>query len=130
MNRGCLKLIIVFSTIVFILSSYYYLIVLPRLRHEILLNSLETIRDSIEAYNNDYPKSPLHENSALSTSKLLGNNGRRKVYLNANDAIIKSGIIYDYWDNPIQITKTGEKLTVFSYGKNNKPNDEDDIMPP
>ena len=130
MNRGCLKLIIVFSTIVFILSSYYYLIVLPRLRHEILLNSLETIRDSIEAYNNDYPKSPLHENSALSTSKLLGNNGRRKVYLNANDAIIKGGIIYDYWDNPIQITKAGEILTVFSYGKNNKPNDEDDIMPP
>ena len=130
MNRGCLKLIIVFSTIVFILSSYYYLIVLPRLRHEILLNSLETIRDSIESYNKDYPKSPLHENSALSTSRLLGNNGRRKVYLNANDAIIKGGIIYDYWDNPIQITKTEEKLTVFSYGKNNKPNDEDDIMPP
>ena len=130
MSRGCLKLTIVFSTIIFIFSSFYYLIALPRLRHEILLNSLETIRDSIESYNKDYPKSPLYENSALSTSRLLGNNGRRKVYLTAKDAIIKGGIIYDYWDNPIQITKAGKKLTVFSYGKNNKPNDEDDIIAP
>jgi hypothetical protein len=128
MNRGCTKFVVFISAIIFILSTFYYLNFLPKLRNKILLDSLERIKVSVKEYNNDYPNNQLYENSIESSSKLLGNNGRKKMYLSINEVIINNGIISDYWNNPIQIKVSEKNIKVFSIGKNSIPNDQDDII--
>ena len=128
MNRGCTKFVVFISAIIFILSTFYYLNFLPKLRNEILLDSLERIKVSVKEYNNDYPNNKLFENSIESSSKLLGNNGRKKMYLSKNEVIINNGIISDYWNNPIQIKVSEKNIKVFSIGKNSISNDQDDII--
>ena len=128
MNRGCIKLAVFVSAIIFILSTVYYLNFLPKLRNKILLNSLERIKVSVKEYNNDYPNNQLHENSIDATSRLLGNNGRKKMYLSVDEVIINNGIISDYWNNPIQIKISEKNIKVFSIGRNNIANDQDDII--
>ena len=128
MNRGCIKLAVFVSAIIFILSTFYYLNLLPKLRNKILLNSLERIKVSVKEYNNDYPNKQLHENSIDATSRLLGNNGRKKMYLSVDEVIINNGIISDYWNNPIQIKISEKNIKVFSIGRNNIANDQDDII--
>ena len=128
MNRGCIKFIVFVSAITFILSTFYYLNFLPKLRNKILLNSLEIIKVSVKEYNDDYPNNQLHGNSIDSTSKLLGENGRKKMYLSVDEVIINNGIISDYWNNPIQIKISEKNIKVFSIGRNNIANDQDDII--
>jgi hypothetical protein len=128
MNRGCTKFVVFISAIIFILSTFYYLNFLPKLRNKILLDTLERIKVSVKEYNNDYPNDQLYENSIYSSSKLLGNNGRKKMYLSINEVIINNGIISDYWNNPIQIKVSEKNIRVFSIGKNSIPNDQDDII--
>ena len=128
MNRGCIKLAVFVSAIIFILSTFYYLNFLPKLRNKILLNSLERIKVSVKEYNSDYPNNQLHENSIDATSRLLGDNGRKKMYLSLDEVIINNGIISDYWNNPIQIKISEKNIKVFSIGRNNIANDQDDII--
>ena len=128
MNRGCIKLAVFVSAIIFILSTFYYLNFLPKLRNKILLNSLERIKVSVKEYNKDHPNTQLHENSIDATSRLLGNNGRKKMYLSVDEVIINNGIISDYWNNPIQIKISEKNIKVFSIGRNNIANDQDDII--
>tara|TARA_B100001057_G_scaffold113312_1_gene111628 strand:+ start:188 stop:583 length:396 start_codon:yes stop_codon:yes gene_type:complete len=128
MNRGCIKLTVFVSAIIFILSTFYYLKFLPELRNKILLNSLERIKVSVKEYNDDYPNNQLNENSIDATSKLLGINGRKKMYLSVDEVIINNGIISDYWNNPIQIKISEKNIKVFSIGRNNIANDQDDII--
>ena len=128
MNRGCIKLAVFVSAIIFILSTFYYLNFLPKLRNKILLNSLERIKVSVKEYNNDYPNKQLHENSIDATSRLLGNNGRKKMYLSVDEVIINNEIISDYWNNPIRIKISEKNIKVFSIGRNNIANDQDDII--
>ena len=128
MNRGCIKLAVFVSAIIFILSTFYYLNFLPKLRNKILLNSLERIKISVKEYNDDYPNNQLNENSIDATSKLLGINGRKKMYLSVDEVIINNGIISDYWNNPIQIKISEKNIKVFSIGRNNIANDQDDII--
>ena len=128
MNRGCMKLAVFVSAFIFILSTFYYLNFLPKLRNKILLNSLERIKVSVKEYNNDYPNNQLHKNSIDATSRLLGNNGRKKMYLSVDEVIINNGIISDYWNNPIQIKISEKNIKVFSIGRNNIANDQDDII--
>ena len=128
MNRGCIKLAVFVSAIIFILSTFYYLNFLPKLRNKILLNSLERIKVSVKEYNKDHPNNQLYENSIDATSRLLGNNGRKKMYLSVDEVIINNGIISDYWNNPIQIKISEKNIKVFSIGRNNIANDQDDII--
>lgn len=127
MNRGCLKTIVIFSSILFLLTFTFYLAIWPQLKIKIIKNSLIAVRAALESYNNDYPNNPISENNPESTSKLLGKNGRNKKYLSSRDTIIKKGILVDYWDSPLIYKYSSKEIEVFSSGKNKKPDDLDDI---
>ena len=127
MNRGCLKTIVVFSSILFLLTFIFYLAIWPQLKIKIIKSSLIAVRAALESYNNDYPINPIIENNPESTSKLLGRNGRKKKYLSPKNTIIKKGILVDYWDTPLIYKYSSKEIEVFSSGKNKKPDDFDDI---
>ena len=128
MNRSCLKTIVICSSILFLLSSTFYLAIWPQLKIKIIKNSLTSVSLALESYNNDYPNDLISENNFESTSKLLGNNGRNKKYLSSRDTIIKKGILVDYWDSPLIYQSSSKTIEVFSSGKNKTPNDSDDIQ--
>ena len=128
MNRSCLKTIVICSSIVFLLSSTFYLAIWPQLKIKILKNSLTSVSLALESYNNDYPNHLISENNFESTSKLLGKNGRNKKYLSSRDTIIKKSILVDYWDSPLIYQSSSKAIEVFSSGKNKIPNDSDDIQ--
>ena len=128
MNRSCLKTIVICSSILFLLSSTFYLAIWPQLKIKIIKNSLTTVSLALESYNNDYPNHLISENNFESTSKLLGKNGRNKKYLSSRDTIIKKGILVDYWDSPLIYQSSSKTIEVFSSGKNKIPNDSDDIQ--
>ena len=127
MNRGCLRVVVIFSSILFLLTFIFYLAIWPQLKIKIIKSSLIAVRAALESYNNDYPNNPIIENNPESTSKLLGKNGRKKNYLSPKNTIIKKGILVDYWDTPLIYKYSSNKLEVFSSGKNKKPDDLDDI---
>ena len=128
MNRSCLKTIVICSSILFLLSSTFYLAIWPQLKIKIIKNSLTSVSLALESYNNDYPNDLISENNVESTSKLLGKNGRNKKYLSSRDNIIKKGILVDYWDSPLIYQSSSKTIEVFSSGKNKIPNDSDDIQ--
>ena len=128
MNRSCLKTIVICSSILFLLSSTFYLAIWPQLKIKIIKNSLSSVSLALESYNNDYPNDLISENNVESTSKLLGKNGRNKKYLSSRDTIIKKGILVDYWDSPLIYQSSSKTIEVFSSGKNKIPNDSDDIQ--
>ena len=128
MNRSCLKTIVICSSILFLLSSTFYLAIWPQLKINIIKNSLTSVSLALESYNNDYPNHLISENNFESTSKLLGKNGRNKKYLSSRDTIIKKGILVDYWDSPLIYQSSSKTIEVFSSGKNKIPNDSDDIQ--
>ena len=128
MNRSCLKTIVICSSILFLLSSTFYLAIWPQLKIKIIKNSLISVSLALESYNNDYPNDLISENNVESTSKLLGKNGRNKKYLSSRDTIIKKGILVDYWDSPLIYQSSSKTIEVFSSGKNKIPNDSDDIQ--
>ena len=128
MNRSCLKTIVICSSILFLLSSTFYLAIWPQLKIKIIKNSLTSVSLALESYNNDYPNHLISENNFESTSKLLGKNGRNKKYLSSRDTIIKKGILVDYWDSPLIYKSSSKTIEVFSSGKNKIPNDSDDIQ--
>ena len=127
MNRGCLRVVVIFSSILFLLTFIFYLAIWPQLKIKIIKNSLIAVRAALESYNNDYPINPIIENNPESTSKLLGRNGRKKKYLSPKNTIIKKGILVDYWDTPLIYKYSSNEIEVFSSGKNKKPDDLDDI---
>ena len=127
MNRGCLKVVVIFSSILFLLTFIFYLAIWPQLKIKIIKSSLIAVRAALESYNNDYPINPIIENNPESTSKLLGRNGRKKKYLSPKNTIIKKGILVDYWDTPLIYKYSSNEIEVFSSGKNKKPDDLDDI---
>ena len=127
MNRGCLKTIVITSSLLFFLSSAFYLAIWPKLKIKIIKNSLISISSALENYNNDYPGHIITQNNPESTSKLLGENGRNKKYLSPRDAIIKNGILVDYWNTPLIYRFSSKRIEVFSSGKNKTTDDFDDI---
>ena len=127
MNRGCLRVVVIFSSILFLITFTFYLAIWPQLKIKIIKNSLIAARAALESYNNDYPNNPIIENNPESTSKLLGKNGREKNYLSPKNTIIKKGILVDYWDTPLIYKYSSKEIEVFSSGKNKKPDDFDDI---
>ena len=127
MNRGCLRVVVIFSSILFLLTYIFYLAIWPQLKIKIIKSSLIAVRAALESYNNDYPINPIIENNPESTSKLLGRNGRKKKYLSPKNTIIKKGILVDYWDTPLIYKYSSNEIEVFSSGKNKKPDDLDDI---
>ena len=127
MNRGCLRVIVIFSSILFLITLTFYLAIWPQLKIKIIKNSLIAVRAALKSYNNDYPTNPIIENNPESTSKLLGKNGRKKNYLSPKNTIIKKGILVDYWDTPLIYKYSSKEIEVFSSGKNKKPDDFDDI---
>ena len=127
MNRGCLRVVVIFSSILFFITFTFYLAIWPQLKIKIIKNSLIAVRAALESYNNDYPINPIIENNPESTSKLLGKNGRKKNYLSPKNTIIKKGILVDYWDTPLIYKYSSKEIEVFSSGKNKKPDDFDDI---
>ena len=127
MNRGCLRVVVIFSSILFLITFTFYLAIWPQLKIKIIKNSLIAARAALESYNNDYPNNPIIENNPESTSKLLGKNGRKKNYLSPKNTIIKKGILVDYWDTPLIYKYSSKEIKVFSSGKNKKPDDLDDI---
>lgn len=127
MNRGCLRVVVIFSSILFLITFTFYLAIWPQLKIKIIKNSLISARAALESYNNDYPNNPIIENNPESTSKLLGKNGRKKNYLSSKNTIIKKGILVDYWDTPLIYKYSSKEIEVFSSGKNKKPDDFDDI---
>ena len=127
MNRGCLRVVVIFSSILFLLTFIFYLAIWPQLKIKIIKSSLIAVRAALESYNNDYPINPIIENNPESTSKLLGKNGRKKNYLSPKNTIIKKGILVDYWDTPLIYKYSSKEIKVFSSGKNKKPDDLDDI---
>ena len=127
MNRGCLRVVVIFSFILFLITFTFYLAIWPQLKIKIIKNSLIAARAALESYNNDYPNNPIIENNPESTSKLLGKNGRKKNYLSPKNTIIKKGILVDYWDTPLIYKYSSKEIEVFSSGKNKKPDDLDDI---
>ena len=127
MNRGCLRIVVIFSSILFLLTFIFYLAIWPQLKIKIIKSSLIAVRAALESYNNDYPINPIIENNPESTSKLLGRNGRKKKYLSPKNTIIKKGILVDYWDTPLIYKYSSNEIEVFSSGKNKKPDDLDDI---
>ena len=127
MNRGCLRVVVIFSSILFLLTFIFYLAIWPQLKIKIIKSSLIAVRAALESYNNDYPINPIIENNPECTSKLLGKNGRKKNYLSPKNTIIKKGILVDYWDTPLIYKYSSKETEVFSSGKNKKPDDFDDI---
>ena len=127
MNRGCLRVVVIFSSILFLLTFIFYLAIWPQLKIKIIKSSLIAVRAALESYNNDYPTNLIIENNPESTSKLLGKNGRKKNYLSPKNTIIKKGILVDYWDTPLIYKYSSKETEVFSSGKNKKPDDFDDI---
>ena len=127
MNRGCLRVVVIFSSILFLITFTFYLAIWPQLKIKIIKNSLIAARAALESYNNDYPNNPIIENNPESTSKLLGKNGSKKNYLSPKNTIIKKGILVDYWDTPLIYKYSSKEIEVFSSGKNKKPDDFDDI---
>ena len=127
MNRGCLRVVVIFSSILFLLTFIFYLAIWPQLKIKIIKSSLIAVRAALESYNNDYPTNLIIENNPESTSKLLGKNGRKKNYLSPKNTIIKKGILVDYWDTPLIYKYSSNEIEVFSSGKNKKPDDLDDI---
>lgn len=127
MNRGCLRVVVIFSSILFLITFTFYLAIWPQLKIKIIKNSLIAARAALESYNNDYPNNPIIENNPESTSKLLGKNGRKKNYLSPKNTIIKKGTLVDYWDTPLIYKYSSKEIEVFSSGKNKKPDDFDDI---
>ena len=127
MNRGCLRVVVIFSSILFLITFIFYLAIWPQLKIKIIKSSLIAVRAALESYNNDYPINPIIENNPESTSKLLGRNGRKKKYLSPKNTIIKKGILVDYWDTPLIYKYSSNEIEVFSSGKNKKPDDLDDI---
>ena len=128
MNRGCLKTVVIFSSILFLLTLTFYLAIWPQLKIKIIRSSLISVRAALDSYNNDYPNNPISENNSESTSKLLGENGRKKKYLSPKKIIIKKGILVDYWDTPLIYKYSSKEIEVFSSGENKKPDDFDDIQ--
>ena len=128
MNRGCLKTVVIFSSILFLLTLTFYLTIWPQLKIKIIRSSLISVRAALDSYNNDYPNNPISENNSESTSKLLGKNGRKKKYLSPKKIIIKKGILVDYWDTPLIYKYSSKEIEVFSSGENKKPDDFDDIQ--
>ena len=128
MYRGCLKAVVIFSSILFLLTLTFYLAIWPQLKIKILRSSLISVRAALNSYNNDYPHNPISVNNSESTSKLLGENGRKKKYLSLKNTIIKKGILVDYWDTPLIYKCSSKEIKVFSSGKNKKPDDFDDIQ--
>ena len=128
MNRGCLKTVVIFSSILFLLTLTFYLAIWPQLKIKIIRSSLISVRAALDSYNNDYPNNPISENNSESTSKLLGKNGRKKKYLSPKKIIIKKGILVDYWDTPLIYKYSSKEIEVFSSGENKKPDDFDDIQ--
>ena len=128
MYRGCLKAVVIFSSILFLLTLTFYLAIWPQLKIKIIRSSLISVRAALNSYNNDYPYNPISVNNSESTSKLLGENGRKKKYLSPKNTIIKKGILVDYWDTPLIYKYSSKEIKVFSSGKNKKPDDFDDIQ--
>lgn len=111
----------------FISSALFYLVLWPSLKIKIIKKSLFSINLAIDNYNIDYPKYKITTNTAENTLKLLGNNGRKKKYLNSRTVVIKKGILIDYWDSPLIFQTVNGNTNVFSSGKNKFVGDFDDI---
>ena len=111
----------------FISTAVFYLALWPALKIKIIKKSLFSINLAIDNYNIDYPKHKITTNTAENTLKLLGNNGRKKKYLNSRTVVIKKGILIDYWDSPLIFQTVNGNTNVFSSGKNKIVGDSDDI---
>ena len=122
-----MRVVVIFSSILFLITFTFYLAIWPQLKIKIIKNSLIVVIAALKSYNNDYPTNPIIENNPESTSKLLGKNGRKKNYLSPKNTIIKKGILVDYWDTPLIYKYSSKEIEVFSSGKNKKPDDFDDI---
>ena len=126
-KRGCLKVLVIVSSVTFISTALFYLALWPALKIKIIKKSLFSINIAIDNYNIDYPNYKITTNTAENTSKLLGNNGRNKRYLNSRTIVIKKGILIDYWDRPLIFQTVNGNTNVFSSGKNKIVGDSDDI---
>ena len=126
-KRGCLKVLVIVSSMTFISTALFYLALWPALKIKIIKKSLFSINIAIDNYNIDYPNYKITTNTAENTSKLLGNNGRNKRYLNSRTVVIKKGILIDYWDRPLIFQTVNGNTNVFSSGKNKIVGDSDDI---
>ena len=126
-KRGCLKVLVIVSSVTFISTALFYLALWPALKIKIIKKSLFSVNIAIDNYNIDYPNYKITTNTAENTSKLLGNNGRNKRYLNSRTIVIKKGILIDYWDRPLIFQTVNGNTNVFSSGKNKIVGDSDDI---
>ena len=126
-KRGCFKVFVIVSSTTFIITSLFYLALWPALKIKIIKKSLFSINIAIDNYNIDYPNYKITTNTEENTSKLLGNNGRNKRYLNSRTVVIKKGILIDYWDRPLIFQTFNSSTNVFSSGKNKIVGDSDDI---
>ena len=126
-KRGCFKVLVIVSSMTFISTALFYLALWPALKIKIIKKSLFSINIAIDNYNIDYPNYKITTNTAENTSKLLGNNGRNKRYLNSRTVVIKKGILIDYWDRPLIFQTVNGNTNVFSSGKNKIVGDSDDI---
>ena len=126
-KRGCFKVLVIVSSMTFISTAVFYLALWPALKIKIIKKSLFSINIAIDNYNIDYPNYKITTNTAENTSKLLGNNGRNKKYLNSRTVVIKKGILIDYWDRPLIFQTVNGNTNVFSSGKNKIVGDSDDI---
>ena len=126
-KRGCFKILVIVSSMTFISTVVFYLALWPALKIKIIEKSLFSINIAVENYNIDYPNYKITTNTAENTSKLLGNNGRKKKYLNSRTVVIKKGILIDYWDRPLIFQTVNGNTNVFSSGENKIVGDSDDI---
>ena len=126
-KRGCFKVLVIVSSMTFIITSLFYLALWPALKIKIIKKSLFSINIAIDNYNIDYPNYKITTNTAENTSKLLGKNGRNKRYLNSRSVVIKKGILIDYWDRPLIFQTVNSSTNVFSSGKTKIVGDSDDI---
>lgn len=126
-KRGCFKLLVIVSSMTFVSTALFYLALWPALKIKIIKKSLFSINIAIDNYNIDYPNYKITTNTAENTSKILGNNGRNKRYLNSRTVVIKKGILIDYWDRPLIFQTVNGNTNVFSSGKNKIVGDSDDI---
>lgn len=126
-KRGCFKVLVIVSSMTFISTAVFYLALWPALKIKIIEKSLFSINIAVDNYNIDYPNYKITTNTAENTSKILGNNGRNKRYLNSRTVVIKKGILIDYWDRPLIFQTVNGNTNVFSSGKNKIVGDSDDI---
>ena len=131
MRRGCIITIIILAVIALVGSIFIFLFVWPKVKQSGTSSFAYVIEDGLEQYKADEKQYPPTSVNAEIMKILLGDNPRKKVYVQNLDPVIRDGQMTDFWKNPFNFEMPAEgsdaKPKVTSAGPNGIHGDADDI---